>query len=122
MSMVWSPLAWNCIRYDLSLGFPEIFWTLRQWAKRKRAAGWPRATGTVEGYELLAARNNGWFVIFYSYAFGGQEYAGEIRVWVLFSTRSHDIPTRKIISRFPRGGRITVRVNPQKPSDSIAEL
>ena len=103
-------------------GFPEIFWTLRQWAKTRGAAGWTRITGTVEGYELLEARGNGWFVIFYSYVFDGQEYAGERRVWILFSARSHDVPAGKIMRRFPRGGQITVRVNPHKPSDSIAEL
>jgi hypothetical protein len=103
-------------------GFPEIFWMLRQWVKRSRAAGWTRITASVEGYELLEARGNGWFVIFYSYAFDEHEYAGEYRIWILFSARSHDIPTRKIIHRFPHGGRISVRVNPQNPRDSIADL
>ena len=103
-------------------GFPELLWSLQQWAKKGRATGWTRVSATVEGYELLQAGQNGWFVVFYSYAFGGKEYSGEFRTWILFTAQSHEVPTSKIIGRFPRGQAIAVRVDPQKPSESIAEL
>jgi len=103
-------------------GFPELLWSLRQWAKSRRATGWTRVSATVEGYELLQARQNGWFVVFYSYVFGGKEYSGEFRTWILFDSQSHEVPTSRIIHRFPRGQAIAVRVDPQKPSELIAEL
>ena len=102
-------------------GFPELLWSLRQWGTRRRAVGWARISATVEGYELLQARQNGWFVVFYSFGFGGNEYSGELRTWILFGSPSHEVPTSKIIHWFPRGAAITVRVDPQKPSELIAE-
>ena len=102
-------------------GFPELAWSLRQWARRRGSRAWVRVTGVVEGYELLLARQNGWFVILYSYLFNGTNYSGEHRKWLLFSFSSEEAQTGKVMKRFPRGAEITVRVDPEKPNRSVVD-
>ena len=75
--------------------------------------------GTIEGYELLMARQNGWFVIFYSYGFDGAQYSGEWRKWLLFSLSSVESRTGTVRGRFPVGSKVNVRVDPKNPSRSI---
>jgi hypothetical protein len=67
----------------LVFGFPEIAWSLRQWARRRLSDGWADVPATVEGYELLRSRENGWFVVFYSYEYADRQYSGECRKWLL---------------------------------------
>ena len=105
-----------------ALGYGELLWSLRQWVARRRATQWPIVLGTVEGFELLMARQNGWFVIFYSYGFDGARYSGEERKWLLFSLSSVESRTSKVTARFPIGSKVNVRVDPKEPSRSIAEL
>ena len=105
-----------------ALGYGELFWSLRQWLARRRSFHWAQALGTVEGYELLMASQNGWFVVFYSYEFDGREFSGEWRKWLLFSFSSIESETGKITSRLPVGARIELRVDPKAPSRSIAYL
>jgi hypothetical protein len=104
-----------------TFGFPDLFWSVRQWAKKRRSGSWERVAGTVEGYELLLARENGWFVIFYSYTYGSTQYSGESRRWLLFSFSSQETQTGKVMKRFPRGATIAVRVDPQDPAQSVVE-
>jgi hypothetical protein len=78
--------------------------------------------GTVEGYELLMARQNGWFVVFYSYEFNGGSFSGEWRKWLLFSFSSVESQTGKVTARLPIRARIGLRVDPNTPNRSIAEL
>jgi hypothetical protein len=94
---------------------------LRQWIRRRRSDGWVRVRATVEGYELLLARENGWFIVFYSYDFEGRRYSGELRQWLLFSFSSQEAQTDKVIQRFPRGAMVEVRVNPEDPNQSVSE-
>ena len=102
-------------------GFPELAWSLRQWARKRGSRAWVRVSGVVEGYELLLAGQNGWFVILYSYGFNGQEYSGEYRRWLLFSLSSREVQTEKVIRQFPRGKCIPLRVDPQQPSSSVVD-
>jgi len=102
-------------------GFPEMAWSLRQWARRQGARHWVPISGIVEGYELLLARQNGWFVILYSYEFNGSVYSGDYRKWLLFSFSSEEVQTGKLIRRFPRGASILIRVDPKNPNCSVAE-
>jgi hypothetical protein len=44
-----------------AFGYGELFWSLDQWLTRKRSSHWPQVVGTVEGYELLMAREK-WLV------------------------------------------------------------
>jgi hypothetical protein len=78
--------------------------------------------GTVEGYEFLMARQNGWFVVFYSYEFDGGSFSGERRTWLLFSFSSVETQTGKVTARLPVGTRIGLRVDPNNPNRSLAEL
>ena len=70
----------------------------------------------------MAARDNGWFVVFYSYGFASQQLSGEWRKWLLFTSWVLDKSAQKIIDRLPIGTKIGVRVNPRNPSESVAEL
>ncbi len=105
-----------------AFGFPELFWSIRHWAKRRRSKLWPQVTGVVEGYELFEARDNGWFAVFYSYSVNGTEHSGEFRKWLLFTFSSQDVQTGKVISKYPRGSSFTVRYNPENPDESIADV
>jgi hypothetical protein len=78
--------------------------------------------GTIEGYELLMARQNGWFVVFFSYEFNGRSFSGEWRKWLLFSFSSVESQTGKVTARLPVGARIGLRVDPNATNRSIAEL
>src|ERR1017187_188178 len=105
-----------------ALGYGELFWSLRHWFNRRRSRQWPLTLGTVEGYELLMASRNGWLVVFYSYQFEGRSFSGEWRKWLLFSFSSVESQTGKVTAHFPVGAKVSVRVNPNSPSRSIAEL
>ena len=105
-----------------ALGYGELFWSLRQWLTRRRSSQWPQVLGTVEGYELLMARQNGWVVVFYSYEFNGGSFSGEWRKWLLFSFSSVESQTGKVTARLPIRARIGLRVDPNTPNRSIAEL
>jgi hypothetical protein len=105
-----------------AFGYAELFWSFRHWFNRLRSRQWPLALGTVEGYELLMASRNGWLVVFYSYQFEDSSFSGEWRKWLLFSFSSVESQTGKVVARFPVGAKVTVRVNPNCASRSIAEL
>jgi len=76
----------------------------------------------VEGYELLMASQNGWIVVFYSYQFEGRSFSGEWRKWHLSTFSSIESQTEKVKARFPIGAKVTVRIDPNNPTRSIAEL
>lgn len=67
------------------------------------------------------ARQNGWFVVLYSYRFKGTDYSGEHRKWLLFSFSSENAQTGKVMEQYPRGAVIPLRVDPQKPSRSVVD-
>jgi len=105
-----------------ALGYGELFWSLRQWLNRRRSSHWSQALGTVEGYELLMARQNGWFVVFYSYEFNGGRFSGEWRKWLLFTPSSVESRTGRVAARLPIGSKVELRVDPSNPNRSIAWL
>jgi hypothetical protein len=105
-----------------ALGYGELLWSLRHWFNRRISRQWGLMLGTVEGYELLMANRNGWLVVFYSYQFEGKSFSGEWRKWLLFSFSSVEAETEKVTARFPIGSKVAVRVDPNSPSRSIAEL
>jgi len=76
----------------------------------------------MEGYEFLSARQNGWFVVFYSYDFDGRCFSGEWRIWLTFGFSSIEEETAKVIARLPVGTRIDLRVDPKNPSRSVATI
>ena len=104
------------------LGYGELFWSFRQCMTRRRSSQWSQVLGTVEGYELLMASRNGWFVVFYSYELDGKRFSGEWRKWLLFSFSSVDSQTGKVTTRLPIGARVELRVDPNDPSRSIAKV
>jgi hypothetical protein len=105
-----------------ALGYGELFWSLRQWLTRQRSSQWAQVLGTVEGYELLMARQNGWFVLFYSYEFEGTQFSGECRKWMFFIFSSVESRTERITAQLPVGTKVGLRVDPNTPSRSIAEF
>jgi hypothetical protein len=105
-----------------ALGYGELFWSLGHWFNLRRSRQWGLTFGTVEGYELLMASRNGWLVVFYSYQVGEKSFSGEWRKWLLFSFSSVEAQTEKVTARFPIGAKVAVRVDPKRPSRSIAEL
>jgi hypothetical protein len=101
-------------------GYGELLWSVRQWLTKRKSSHWSQALGTVEGYEFLSASKNGWLVVYYSYAFGGQSFSGEWRTWLLFSFSSIETETEKMTAHLPVGARIEIRINPNNPNTSIA--
>jgi Protein of unknown function (DUF3592) len=106
------------------LGYGGLFTALRLRWRWLRSGNWISVTGVVESYELLMARRAGWFVVFYSYAFEGTQFAGEWRklLWFWFPFSSLESEAAAVTARLPRGARIEVRVDPEHPDTSIAEL
>ena len=94
-----------------ALGYGELLWSIRQWLTKRRSVHWAQALGTIEGYELLMARQNGWFVVFYSYEFDGRRFSGEWRMWQLFSFSSIESRTGKLTARWPIGAKIELHVD-----------
>ena len=102
-----------------TLGYTEILWTVRDLLRRPLSKRWMHHVGKVEGHEFLAARNNGWLAVYYSYDYQGHWYAGEFRKWLLINTSDHEAIGMKAQKLFPRGSRIAIRVNPKAPDVSI---
>lgn len=71
----------------VGLGLFAIFilWLLWWWYSRgenyfrdRRSAGWPVVPATVETYEILLSRNQGFTtVLYYSYSVNGESYSGQ---------------------------------------------
>lgn len=109
-----------------ALGYAELLWTVRDLFRRAVSKRWVHQNGKVEGYEFLAANNNGWLVVYYSYDYQGQWYAGDFRRWLLVNTSrvwdldssDRDAIATKAQERFPHGSRVAIRVNPKAPSVS----
>jgi len=102
-----------------ALGYSEILWALRQIIRKRRSSAWATVTATVEGYEFLAASQNGWLVVFYSYEFAGELYSGELRTWLMRRYPGDEERISDFIARFPRGAHLDVRVDPGRPSRSV---
>jgi hypothetical protein len=49
---------------------------VRDLLRRPLSKRWMHHIGNVESYEFLAARNNGWLAVYYSYDYQGKWYAG----------------------------------------------
>lgn len=65
-----------------TLGYAEMLWIVRNLFRRvPYPADGCIKLGKVEGYEFRAAKNNGWLVVYYSYDYDAQWYAGEFRRW-----------------------------------------
>ena len=65
-----------------TLGYAEMLWTVRDLFRRTLSKRWMHQIGKIEGYEFLAARNNGWLVVYYSYDYQGRRHAGEFHRWL----------------------------------------
>jgi len=100
-------------------GYSEILWALRQVVRRRLSSRWEAVKATVEGHEFLAARQNGWVVIVYSYEFAGELYSGELRKWLILRYPGDDGPVSDVITRFPRGAQIDVSVDLRHPARSV---
>lgn len=116
----------NRLRFQMELcpvtdaaGYAEMFWKVRDLFRRALSERWIHQIGTVEGYEFLAAKNNGWLVVYYSYDYDGQWYAGELRRWLLINTSDRQTIGVKAQTLYPQGSRIAIRVNPRAPDVSI---
>jgi hypothetical protein len=102
-----------------TLGYAEMLWTVRDLFRRALSKEWIHQIGKIEGYEFLAARNNGWLVVYCSYDYQGQWYAGEFHRWLLINTSDREAIAMRAHELFPKGSSITIRVDPKFPSVSI---
>ena len=102
-----------------TLGYAEILWKVRDLFRRALSKRWIHQIGKVEGYEFLAAKNNGWLVVYYSYDYHAQWYAGELRRWLLINTSNREAIAVKAQTLYPQSSRIAIRVNPKTPNVSI---
>jgi len=102
-----------------TVGYPETLWMVRDLFRRARSNRWKRQSGTVEGYEFRAAKNNGWLVVYYSYDYKGQLFGGDFRKWILINTSDSDGIATKAQKLFPHGSSVAIRVNPKTPDVSI---
>jgi hypothetical protein len=103
-------------------GFPQIAWQVKHAWKRRRAGSWALVQARVEGHEVFVAGSNGWVVAFYSYSLNGEQFTGEWRKWFLAWPGDYQSAAGKIIDRLPKGKTIYVRVDPQRPSNSVAQI
>jgi predicted phosphoadenosine phosphosulfate sulfurtransferase len=103
-------------------GFAQIAWQIMQVWKRRRAASWMRVQAKVEGHEVLVAGSNGWVVAFYSYSLNGEQFTGEWRKWFIARMGDYQSAAAKIIDRVSQGKTIDVRVDPQRPTNSVADI
>ena len=108
----------NCPVTD-TFGYAEMLWTVRDLFRRALSKRWKHQIGTIEGYEFLAAKNNGWFVVYYSYGYQGQRFGGSFRRWHLINTSDGDAIATKAQRLFPHGSSIAIRVSPKAPEVSI---
>jgi hypothetical protein len=102
-----------------TLGYSEILWMVRDLFRRAKSKHWTRGSGTIEGHEFRAARNNGWLAIYYSYQIEGQWHSGEFRKWLLISTSDREAIATKARTLFPIGLRVSIRVNPKAPDIAV---
>jgi hypothetical protein len=102
-----------------TLGYAEILWTVRDLFRRALSKGWMHQIGKVEGYEFRAAKNNGCLVVYFSYDYQGQRYAGEFHRWLLINTSDREAIAMKSRKLFPAGSSIAIRIHPQSPDVSI---
>jgi hypothetical protein len=108
-------------------GFSDLGWYLARRVRKLRSRNWISAEAIVEGYELLASRDNGWLVVFYSYEYDGNQFSGEFRKWLLswnwllVNASSLEEKADKVISRFPRGSTVRVRIDARSPAHSVTE-
>ena len=103
------------------LGYGEVLWAFSQARRKRRSRGWASVAGVVEAHEFLRAKGNGWFVVLYSYSFDGTHFAGEWRKWYLFFETEESLLSR-LTSQLPLGANVRVRVNPDHPEISVAEI
>jgi hypothetical protein len=102
-----------------TLGYAEMLWIVRNLLRRALSKKWVHQIGKVEGYEFLAARNNGWLAVYYSYDYQGQWFSGEVRRWLLINTSDREAVAMKAQKLFPQGSRVAIRVNPNAPEISV---
>lgn len=102
-----------------TLGYAELLWTVRDLFRRVLSKRWIHQNGKVEGYEFLAAKNNGWLVVYYSYDYHGEWYAGQFRRWILVNTSDREAIASKAQQLFPQGSSVAIRVDPKAPDCSI---
>jgi hypothetical protein len=102
-------------------GFGELLWSARQQVRKKKSHGWLPVKGVVERYELLKSGHRAWFVVLYSYEYGGERFSGEWRRWV-YSASKIETKIEKLTSVLPLGTRLTLRIDPSNPTSSFPEL
>jgi hypothetical protein len=102
---------------------------IAQWLRTRRAQGWPTVTGYIEKAHVKAGsrtavtfeipdlfRNLQYTIeVGYGYEYQGEFYSGYYH-WGI--TLSED-KTYEIVKRFPPGASVLVRVNPEKPEQSV---
>jgi hypothetical protein len=107
-------------------GIPELFWALRYWRWRRHSERWEVVDGRVAGREFLRfSSNGGWFSLTYTYIFGEEMHSGELRKWLMpkkTSKAETDPATAEFSERFPNNAQIRVRVDPQQPGRSVADI
>jgi hypothetical protein len=102
-----------------TLGYSEIFWTIRDLFRRAKSKDWTRGSGTIESHEFRAAGNHGWLAIYYSYEIDGQWRSGEFRKWLLISHSDREEIATKAHTLFPIDLRVPIRVHPKAADISV---
>jgi hypothetical protein len=105
------------VRYGF--GLPELVWALRHYLRRIGGREWIVVRGTVQGHEFIKQRSDGWFVLLYSYPYGGNFFSGEWRRYVWLNGQDG---AEALARALPVGSSIAVKVNPACPQRSFAEV
>jgi hypothetical protein len=75
------------------------------------AANWPQAPATIRNFHIEPKTFPVEFQIIYTYSFRNELYAGNVMRAVLWGAQ-------KVRDRFPQGGTVYVRVDPERPRRS----
>lgn len=113
-----------------TMALVTIWFGFALYRKAVRARGWPLVKGRVTRSELdtfqgrlsdddTRARTLYRPLIAYTYAFNGVTYSGNQEALGAKVTSSSDSYARKLIAKYPLGAAVTVRVNPQNPSEAV---
>ncbi len=93
---------------------------MKRWLRRKRAANWMLVQGHIETHDAqphTTSRGHSYFdvAVGYSYEFQGEFYSGLHELGSAGSMEDADTKCQK----FPIGMPVTVRVNPERPDESL---
>ena len=102
-----------------------LIWHILILVNALNSANWPTAPGKIISSEVVSRRDQDSTTMYYaevkySYAVEQRTYTGNRVSFVNFGT-NHSRDARHIVGRFPAGVKVSVRYNPDEPSESVLE-